>query len=266
MSEKQNAKALRAMLEKRRIIKEGASYNDIIGNNLLMKHIRETLANNLSKNPTTSYYGTGVISDWDLFFLCQTDANLSETISKMKNCDIDDNKKTDLKKKRNQLSRFISNLRDQIILDMDLVGTPDPDEKLTKKPRTEESVGKELSEREKRITDKWVNAGGPSGIGKRRVESGVIKPPKLISDEAQETMECDEEIYEEEEEEDEEQATSSFISSLDKKHKYLIRNYPNIQSTGIFFYVDTIDGLQQVCEASTELNQSFFNEVMNSKK
>jgi hypothetical protein len=155
------AKALRENLILDNIIGEETTYQDIMNNGKLKSMLYNTVKLFLSDSLVDSKFGGGIVTDFDLIINLQVTKYFYD---KMKELKIAEGTETfdKLKAARGVVRRFVTKIRDGIIIMMDLPETPTKedmkkDKESKKKAKTKEDV-KESIEKSKETLKRSQNA------------------------------------------------------------------------------------------------------------
>jgi len=121
MRNKDLAMQLKENWIKTNVIPPDAKYNEVANNPALMKTLLMHLASGLSDKPEESRYGNKIISDFDLYFNCQTDKALNAKLKEL-NRNITYVEGVDLARKRTNLAEFVRRTKNIVLDNMDLIG------------------------------------------------------------------------------------------------------------------------------------------------
>lgn len=137
--------AMKECLIKLRVLKDVDCYHDVTSNQWLMSFLLKRIGTMLSDKVETSFYGCGVVSDFDLFINMSTDPDFNDLCPRF-NVELDSPLYIDLKKKRTNLRRWVGRLRDQLVHSFGLPETPDSRD-ARRQLKTKEEVRKEELEK-----------------------------------------------------------------------------------------------------------------------
>ena len=121
MKNKDLAIQLRENWVKNNIIQPDAKYSEVANNSALMKTLLLHLGLGLSNKVEESRYGNKLISDFDLYFQCQTDKALNAKLKAL-NANISYEQGVELGKKRNNLAEFVRRTKNIVLDNMELIG------------------------------------------------------------------------------------------------------------------------------------------------
>ena len=157
-------------------LKDDQEYSDVINDVKFMMMLKDYMASNLDKDKSTSLYGLGLISEYDLYWKVDTDQELC-MFFKEQSLTITTDQMIMLKNERRLAKRFVTETRTNVLMNMGIPDTP-----LTKKQQEQYLVKS--------------NEQIQSDIAKRADKNlqSKLKKRKVINDEAEELVEKDVEV------------------------------------------------------------------------
>jgi hypothetical protein len=104
-------------------LKDTQDYDDIVQDSGFMITLKDTLARSLETDPVKSLYGHGMISEFDLYWKCDTDLELVQHF-KDKNITITGDQMVMLREARRDLKRLVTETRSSVVMNFGASGTP----------------------------------------------------------------------------------------------------------------------------------------------
>ena len=136
-------------------LKDDQDYEDIVQDAPFMIMLKDTLAKTLETDPMKSLYGKGMISEYDLYWKCDTDVQLVQYF-RNKNVNISGDDMVILRQARKDLKRLVTETRSNVVIHFGATGTPLT--KLQSKQiltKTDEEIDSEIKKRaEKNLQSK----------------------------------------------------------------------------------------------------------------
>ena len=255
---------LKTNWEKNGIIDVDAQFEEVQRNSKLMKTFLKNVAQGLPDTIDKSNFGLSILSDFQMYHNGGTDARLNALVAPLNllNATV-----VNLQKKRTALFTFVRKIRNDVLDNMELVGTPDrTSHKAKPKPiKTKEDVAKEISKNENEMAQAKSKASK-----KQRLDDGTLPCERNGGDDDEDDEVVDEEVDEEVEEMDDVTALTDVSPSNGEKTKKrknqfieaIARAYPSINSTGIYIFMHS-DG-ELYC-APEELNEKFSADFFATK-
>ena len=139
-------------------LKDDQDYDDIVQDSAFMIMLKDTLAKTLETDPTKSLYGKGMISEYDLYWKCDTDVQLVQHF-RNKNINISGDDMVILRQARKDLKRLVTETRAGVVMNFGVPSTP-----LTKQQtkqlltKTDEQIDTEIKNRAQKNLDLKNNA------------------------------------------------------------------------------------------------------------
>ena len=139
-------------------LKDDQDYDDIIQDAAFMIMLKDSLAKTLETDPKKSLYGKGMISEYDLYWKCDTDVQLVQHF-RNKNVKISADDMVMLKEARRDLKRLVTETRNGTVMNFGATGTP-----LTKLQsrqlltKTDEQINTEIEKRAQKNLQSKNNA------------------------------------------------------------------------------------------------------------
>jgi hypothetical protein len=152
-------------------LKDTQDYDEIVQDAAFMIMLKDNLAKTLETDPKKSLFGLGMISEYDLFWKCDTDVQLVQHF-RNKNIQISGDDMVKLREARRDLKRLVTDTRSNVVMHFGATGTP-----LTKQQskilltKTDEQINIEIEKRAQKNLQSKINA----------------KKRRVIDDEAEET-------------------------------------------------------------------------------
>ncbi len=159
----ESSQSILLILKNKGIITPESTYDSVIANYPLKNAIHKDLQLNLNKDPKTSRWGCGIVSDFDLSVNLGGDGKFNEQMGLLGVVKSTETYKV-LKRNRTNLSNFLFKIREMIISNFDLLGTPDKKEQQQEKKsrklkanKTPEDLEKEKNVQLTKASDVTLN-------------------------------------------------------------------------------------------------------------
>jgi len=146
-------------------LQDSQDYDEIVKDSDFMTVLKDQLAQTLEKDPSKSLYGHGLISEYDLYWKCDTDLQLVQYF-RAKNSTLSGDDMVMLREARKELKRLVTETRNNVVFHFGVAGTPltkqqsknlltktDEEIELEVKKRADKNLHAKNNQKKRRITD-----------------------------------------------------------------------------------------------------------------